>query len=398
MEFMLSEKEKLLQWAVKEFAQKELTEKDLPTFNHVPQEIVEKMGTLGFLGIKTSENYGGTEGTWVDVGILVEEIAKRSMTVAHLIMRCYEMSAILARYGTEKAKTEWLAELTKGHKVGCIAATEAGSGSSIADIKTHALRNHDSYFITGEKGPISFGTQADLGIVFAKTDGIAGSHAVSVFLVPLNLPGITKASIRNMGLRGSAVASIVFDQVRIPVEYRLGEEGEGLDMNARVGLYSSLSQILSGAISVGACQEALAQAMSYSKKRFAFGRPLAQFQAVSGKIAEDLTLLEAGRWLCYRALWLKEHHLPHTKESAMCSWWCPRIAYDAIKHALLMHGHTGYTEDLPLEGMLRDVTAFQIIGGSDQLMKLIIAYKAMGKMAVPEGLAPYMCDEESGIG
>ena len=398
MEFMLSEEEKLLQGAVTEFAQKELTEKDLSTFNQVPQETVEKMGTLGFLGIKVAEKYGGTEGSWVDVGILVEEIAKRSMTAAYLVMRCYEMSAILGRYGTEKVKAEWLAGLAKGRKVGCIAASERGSGSSIADIKTYALRDHDSYFITGEKDPISFGLQADFGVVFAKTDGTAGSNPVSAFLVPLHLPGITKASVRNMGLQGSAVASMVFDQVRIPVEYRLGEEREGVDIHAHVGLCSSLSRILSGVISVGACQEALNRAMSYSKKRFAFGRPLAQFQAVSGKIAEDLTLVEAGRWLCYRALWLKEHHLPHAKESAMCSWWCPRIAYDGIKHALLIHGHTGYTDDLPLEGMLRDATAFQIIGGSDPLMKLIIAYETMGKLAVPEGLAPYLCDKPSEIG
>ena len=398
MEFMLSEEEKLLQWAVTEFAHKELTEKDLSILNHVPQEIVEKMGALGFLGIKVAEKYGGTEGTWVDVGILVEEIAKRSMTVAYLIMRCYEMSAILGRYGTEEVKADWLAGLAKGRKVGCVAATEPGSGSSIADMKTYALRNHDSYFITGEKDPISFGLQADFGVVFAKTDGNAGSNTVSVFFVPLNLPGITKASIRHMGLQGSAVASIVFDQVRIPVEYRLGEEGDGLVMNVDVGLCSSLSQILSGVISVGACQEALNQAVSYSKKRFAFGRPLAQFQAVSGKIAEDLTLVEAGRWLCYRALWLKERNLPHAKESAMCGWWCPRIAYEAIKHSLLIHGHMGYTDDLPLEGMLRDVTAFQIIGGSDAMMKLLIAYEAMGKMVIPGGLALYMGEKASGIG
>ncbi len=398
MEFSFSEEEKLLKWSVNEFAQKELAATDLSSFNRVPQKIVEKMGALGFLGMKVAERYGGTEGTWVDVGILVEEMARRSMTVAHLIMRCYEMGAILDRYGTEKVKTNWLAELAKGRKVGCVAATEPVSGSSIADSKTHAPRNQDSYFISGEKRPVSFGMQADFGIVFAKTDAIAGSNAVSVFLVPLTLPGITRTSMGNMGLRGAALASIAFDRVRVPVEYRLGGEGEGLGIHAHVGLYSGLSQILSGIISVGASQEALDQAISYSRKRVAFGRPLAQFQAVSEKIAEDLTLVEAGRWLCYRALWLKEQQLPHAKESAMCSWWCPRIAYNVIKHALLIHGHTGYTDDLPLEAMLRDVTAFQIIGGSDPLMKLIIAYQSMGKMVVPEGRVPYLCDDGWAMG
>jgi cyclohexanecarboxyl-CoA dehydrogenase len=200
-----------------------------------------------------------------------------------------------------------------------------------------------------------------------------------------------------MGLWGAAMGAIGFDQVKIPVEYRLGAEGEGLDIHIRVGLCSSLSQILSGVISIGASQEALNQAVSYTKKRLAFGRPLAQFQAVSGKIAEDLTLVEAGRWLCYRALRLKEHHLPHAKESAMCSWWCPRIAYEAIHHALLIHGHMGYTDDLPLEGMLRDITAFHMIGGAEPLMKLIIAYETMGKVAIPEELAPFMGNKASGL-
>lgn len=392
MEFQFSEEEKLLQWAVNDFAQKELTEEELYTCTYVPQGIIEKMGSLGFLGLKVPEKYGGAAGTWVEVGILAEEIAKRNIAVAHLIARSYEITSILARYGTESVKTEWLAGVAKGRKVGCIATTEPGSGSDSAGIKASTSRDNDSYLVSGEKAPVSFGMQADFAIVFAKADRHAGWNGMSAFLVPLDLPGITKASIRNMGLHGSAVASVVFDQVRIPVEYRIGEEGEGLDINVRLGLYSSLSQILSGIISMGACQEALNLAVSYSKKRLAFGRPLAKFQAISGKIAEDVTLVEAGRWLCYRALWLKEQNLPHAKEAAMCRWWCPKLGYDVIKDALLIHGHTGYSDDLPLERMLRDITAFRIIGGSDQLMKLIIASKAIGRTAVPDDFVAYIGD------
>jgi cyclohexanecarboxyl-CoA dehydrogenase len=393
MEFQFSEEEKLLQWAVNDFAQKELAEEEIYTSNHVPQKIIEKMGRLGFLALKIPEKYGGTAGTWTEVGILVEEIAKKNIAVAHLIMRCYEIGSILAGHGTEKIKTEWLSGVAKGRKAGCIAATESGSGSEIAAIKTNALRENDSYLITGEKNPISFGMQADFGIVFAKTDPYTGSNGISAFLVPLDLPGITKASITNMGLHGSAVASIVFDQVKIPFGFRIGEEGDGFDINVRQGLFSSLSRVLSGIIPLGACQAALDLAVSYSKKRFAFGRPLAKFQAISGKIAEAATLVEAGRWLCYRALWLKEKNLPHAGEAAMSSWWCPKIAYNVIKDALLIHGHTGYTDELPLERMLRDVTAFEIIGGSDQLMKLIIAYKAMGTIAVPDDILAYVGDQ-----
>ncbi len=392
MEFQLSEEEKLLQWAVNDFVQKELDEEELRMCNHVPQKIVDKMGGLGFLGLKVPEKYGGEEGTWVEVGILCEEMAKRSIAVAHLIMRGYEINSILAKYGTERVKGEWLANAATGKKIGCIATTEPGSGTDIAAIKMNSLRADDSYLINGEKNPVSFGMQADFAIVFGKTDPSVKANRISGFLVPLSLPGITREGVSHMGLYGSAIASIVFDRVKIPVEYRIGEEGEGFDIHVNAGTYSSLSQILAGVISMGACQEAVNRAVSYSRMRFAFGRPLAKFQAISGKIAEDLTLVEAGRWLCYRALWLKEQDLPHTKESAMCKWWCTKMACDVVKNALLIHGHTGYSDDVPLERMLRDMLAFRIIGGADQLMKLIIAHKTIGKIAVPDSLAGYMRD------
>jgi cyclohexanecarboxyl-CoA dehydrogenase len=390
MEFQLSEEEKLLQWAVNDFVQKELNEEELRVCNHVPRKIVDKMGALGFLGLKVPATYGGEEGTWVEVGIVCEEMAKRSIAVAHLIMRCYEINSILTGHGTERAKVAWLAKTAKGETVGCIAATEAGSGSDMAAIKTKALRAGDSFLITGEKSPVSFGMQSDFAVVFGKTDPHAQANSISGFLVPLSLPGVTREPVKHMGLHGSGTASIVFDGAIIPAEYRIGEEGAGFDIHVRDGACSSLSRILSGVISMGACQEAVNRAVSYARERFAFGRPLARFQAVSGKIAEDMTLVEAGRWFCYRALWLKQQNLPHTKESAMCKWWCTKVACDIIKNALLIHGHTGYSDDVPLERMLRDIIAFRIIGGADQLMKLIIAHKTIGKVAVPDSLMGYM--------
>lgn len=392
MEFQLSEEEKLLQWAVNDFAQKELNEEELRASNHVPQKIVARMGGLGFLGLKIPERYGGEEGTWVEVGILCEEMAKRSVAIAHLIMRCYEITSILAGYARETVKDEWLAGVARGDKIGCIAVTEPGSGMDLAGIKTNVLRSGDSHFITGEKNPVSFGMQADFAIVFGRTSPQSGTKGISAFLAPLGLPGIRREGIGNMGLQGSAIASIVFDQVKIPLEYEIGEQGKGLDIHLSAGISSSLSQILLGTISVGASEDALNRAVSYSRKRYAFGRPVAGFQAISAKIAEDLTLVEAARLMCYRALWLRERALPHAKESAMCKWWCTKVACDVIRNSLLIHGHTGYCDDLPLERMLRDMVAFRIMGGADQLMKLVIAYKAIGRSAIPDDLAAYMRD------
>jgi cyclohexanecarboxyl-CoA dehydrogenase len=190
-----------------------------------------------------------------------------------------------------------------------------------------------------------------------------------------------------MGLLPSAPASFIFNEVRVPLKYRIGQEGEGFNINTNMGLFSDLSRVLSGLICLGLSQTALRLAISYAKERVAFGRPIAKFEAISDKIAEDATLIEASRWLCYRALWLKDQGLRNAKEAAMCGWWCPKIAFRVIEDALLIHGHSGYSDDLPLQQMLRDVIAFEIIAGTEQLIKLIVAQNVIGSVAVPDNMA-----------
>jgi len=175
-------------------------------------------------------------------------------------------------------------------------------------------------------------------------------------------------------------------EVRIPMKYQIGKEGEGFDVNTSAGLSSDFFRILSGLIPLGLAQAALSLAITHAKNRVAFGRPIAQFQAISSKIAEDATLIELGRWLCYRALWLKDQGSNPAKEAAMCSWWCPKSAYQIIEDALLIHGHAGYSDDYPIQQMLRDVIAFEMIGGTEEANKLIIGRRVIGKAAIPEGL------------
>ncbi len=386
MEFKFSKREELLQWAVNDFAQKEIAAQELNKLNYVPADIIEKIGKLGFFSIKIPEKYGGKPGTWVMIGILVEEIAKANISVAYLTMLSYEISLHLSLYGSEKVLEEWLPGLCQGGKSGCISVTEPHCGSDFLAIKTKAIRDGDFYCISGEKKPVSFGTQADFTIAFAKANPEIEKKRITAFLVPLDLPGIKKSPIANMGLVPTHPASFIFNEVRIPIKYRIGGEGDGVDINPNI-LFSDFNQVMSGLISLGTAQAALNLAISYAKKRFAFGRPVVQFEAISGKISEDATLIEAARWLCYRALWLKDQGLPNAKEAAMCGWWCPKVAFKIIEDALLIHGHTGYSEDLPLQRMLRDVTAFEIIAGTEQILKLIIAQRVIGKGALPEGFS-----------
>jgi cyclohexanecarboxyl-CoA dehydrogenase len=190
-----------------------------------------------------------------------------------------------------------------------------------------------------------------------------------------------------MSLLLSTPASFTLKEVKVPVKYRIGDEGQGFQINTKLGFFSDFNQVISGLVSLGLAQTAISLAASYAKQRTAFGRPLAKFEAISGKIAEDATLIEAGRWLCYRALWLKDRGLPNAKEAAMCGWWCPKVASQVVGDALLIHGHAGYIVDHPFQQMLRDVIAFEIIAGSEQILKLIIAQRTIGKTAVPNALS-----------
>jgi cyclohexanecarboxyl-CoA dehydrogenase len=392
MEFKFSKQEELWQWAVREFAEGEFAKPELMTLDYVPTDLLKKMGELGFFSMKVPKEYGGNSGTWVMIGILAEEIAKMNIPIACMTMVSYEVILSLARYGTEQAKKEWLQDLAKGSKRGCVSVTEADSGVDIGAIKTKAVSRQNSYFIKGEKSPISFGTQADVALLFAKTGPEKKTASITAFLVPLSLSGITKSSIKNMGLLPIAPCSFTMNNVRIPAKYRIGDEGKGSHLHTSMGFSSDFHQMISGLISLGAAQTAMRLAIAYSKQRVAFGHPIAQFEAISEKIAEDATLIEAARWLCYRALALKDQGLSNAKEAAMCGWWCPKVAFQAIEGALLVHGHTGYSDDLPLQQMLRDIVAFEMIAGTEQILKQIITQKVIGRIAIPGVMTEYMND------
>jgi len=353
----------------------------------VPTYIIKKMSDLGYFSLKIPGEYGGESANWVDIGILIEEIAKGDIGLAYFMMLSYEINLLLSTYGEKQIIEKWVPDLVNGRKLGCISLTEPEVGCDLTAMTTVAVRDGDSYLISGEKCPVSFGMQADFSIFFASTVNEGKTMGITSFFVPLDLPGVTRSPIATTGLLSSAPVSLIFDKMRIPIAYRLSKEGEGPDLNRRYGLFSDLSQILCALASLGLCQAALKLAISYSKERAAFGRPIGQFQAVSGKIAEDATLIEAGRWLCYRALWLKDQNLPNTGQAAMCAWWCPQNAYQIIEDALLIHGHSGYSDDHPLQQMLRDVLAFQMIAGTGQVLKLLIAEDVIGRVAIPKEMA-----------
>ncbi len=221
---------------------------------------------------------------------------------------------------------------------------------------------------------------AQAAIVFARTDPTGRARGVTAFLVPLDLPGVSRSPLRDMGTRAIGRAVLAFDHVRLPASHRIGEEGTGFYQVMQGFDYNRIGIALA---CLGVAQQSVEETMAYVKERKAFGRAIARFQGVSFPIAEAATHLEACRWLCYRALWLADQGRPHTKESAMTKWWGPRLAVDTIHQCLLLHGHYGYTDELPFEQRMRDVIGLEIGDGASEVMKMVVARELMGRESLP---------------
>jgi cyclohexanecarboxyl-CoA dehydrogenase len=363
------------------FARKELAprSREWDRSGEFPWDAWRHMGELGLLGLRTPAAYGGQEADYLTFGIAMHEIGRGDFSCTYGIQLAGLAGEILSKNASEEIKRRWLPSTARGETVIALALTEPGVGSDAANLACRAERDGDGYLITGEKSGISLAMAAQAAIVFARTERDGGARGVSAFLVPLDLPGVARSPLRDMGTRVVGRAVLAFDHVRVPASHRIGEEGsgfyqvmQGFDYN-RVGIALAC---------LGVADVSVEETMAYAKERRAFGRPLAGFEGVSFAIAEAATHLEACRWLCYRSLWLADHGRPYTKESAMTKWWGPRLAVDTIHRCLLLHGHYGYTDELPFEQRMRDVIGLEIGDGTAEVMKLIVARQLMGREIV----------------
>ena len=377
-----TEAQEMFRREVRDFARRELAPgaKERAKVCGASRDILKKLGDMGILGTSFPEKYGGQGADWVSNGIAIEELSKVDFFAGMTLVYSGVAYSCL-KQGREEVREKWLPAIVKGEKAACFAVTEPDAGSDASAMQLTAIKDGDSYVLNGEKTSISFGMDADAAVLFAKTDPKEKAKGVSCFWVPLDLLGISKTAIPHTGWKPIHSASIIIDEARLPAEYLVGEEGKGFYIFAGGGadfLRPSL-----GLVCLGIAQAAMEETMAYVVQRTAFGQPIAKFEGVSFKIAEHATLIEAARLLCYQTLSLKDQGLPHTKESAMCKWWCPVVAFDAIHDCLLLHGHLGYSEDYPLEQRLRDVLGFEFADGTAQIMKIIIARELMGDVAKP---------------
>jgi cyclohexanecarboxyl-CoA dehydrogenase len=341
--------------------------------------LMREMGQMGFIAPELPEAVGGQGMGCLAAGVIHEEIARADLSLSYINLLASLNGQILNEHGDPAVTRPWLTKLTQGEALLAIALTEPRGGSDAANLRLRMERDGDHYVINGEKTSISAADQADAAVVFARTGSIdAGARGVTAILVPMDLPGITRNRFDCHGQRAIGRGSIFFENVRVPVAHRLGDEGAGF---IQVMQGFDYSRALIGMQVLAVARVALDEAWAYVAQREAFGKPLASFQGVSHTLADFDTQVEAARLLCLQTLWLKDHDLPHSAEAAMCKWWGPKLSYDAIHASLLMFGHGGYDRGM-MEQRLRDVLGFQIGDGTSQIMKSIVARTRAGRKAV----------------
>jgi cyclohexanecarboxyl-CoA dehydrogenase len=342
--------------------------------------LMHDMGALGLIAPELPAHAGGQGLGCLAAGVIHEEVARADLSLSYVNLLASLNGQILARHGRADVVQPWLARLTRGDALIAIALTEPRGGSDAANLRLRVERSGDGYLVNGEKTSISAADQADACVVFGRTGSVdAGAHGVTALLVPMDLPGITTGRFDCHGQRAIGRGSIFFDNVRVPLEHRLGDENRGF---VQVMQGFDFSRALIGLQVLAVARVALEETWLHVAQREAFGKPLSAFQGVSHPLAELDTQVEAARLLCLQTLWLKDRGAAHSAEAAMCKWWAPTLAYDCVHQCLLMFGHGGYDRG-PMEQRLRDVLGFQIGDGTAQIMKTLIARARAGRAAVP---------------
>jgi alkylation response protein AidB-like acyl-CoA dehydrogenase len=373
MDFELSDEQREFQQAARAFAEGELAPHAArwDAESIFPVETIAKAGEMGFCGLYTPQRWGGLGLSRQDAAIVFEELAGGCTSTTAYITIHNMATWMLSRWGQEALCDEWVPALAAGQKLASYCLTEPQSGSDAASLRTKAVRDGDFYVLDGTKAFISGAGQTDMLIVMARTGG-EGAAGISAFAVPANLPGIVYGKKEEkMGWNSQPTRIISFDQVKVPVGNLLGAEGEGFAI-AMKGIDGGRINI--AVCSVGTAQAALTRAQAYMKERTQFGRELAQFQALQFKLADMLTELVAARQMVRLAAWKLDQESPDaTAYCAMAKRFATDAGFNVANDALQLHGGYGYIREYPLERHVRDTRVHQILEGTNEIMRLIVA-------------------------
>ncbi|WNM33911.1 acyl-CoA dehydrogenase [Streptomyces sp. Li-HN-5-11] len=358
--------------AQREIAPRAAEEEDAGRF---PREVFTVLSRSGLLGLPYDSEYGGGDQPYEVYLQVLEELAAARLTVGLGLSVHTLASYAVAAYGTKQQQVEFLPAMLGGGLLGAYALSEPASGSDAASLRTKAVRDGDDWVITGGKAWITHGGIADFYTVMART-GEEGPRGITAFLVPGDAQGLSAAAPeRKMGLKGSPTAQIHFDGVRISDERRLGEEGQGFAI--------ALSALDSGRLGIAACavglaQAALDEAVAYATERLQFGRPIADFQGLRFMLADMATRIEAGRALYLAAARLRDAGRPFARQAAMAKLFCTDTAMSVTTDAVQILGGYGYTADFPAERYMREAKVLQIVEGTNQIQRMVIARHVAG--------------------
>jgi len=373
-DLLLSEEERLLKSTVAEFADRELAPRaaDYDARAEFPWDNIRGLAKLGLLGLTIEEEYGGSGGSFRQMALTMEEIARgcggTSVIYGAHLMLC---ALFIHMFGTEGQKSRFLPPLARGEKIGAFALTEAGSGSDAAAMKTTATRSDGHYVLNGSKMFITNAVEADTFVVMATRDPDLGRGGVVSLVMEKDTEGLTVNPLHGkMGMRATSAAELVFEDCAVPEENRLGPEAEGFRQTMQV---LTASRIGIGAQCVGIAQAAYEAAVSYAKQREAFGRHIADFQAIQWMIADMATGIDAARLLVLRAAELRDKGMPYLTEASMAKLFASRVAVDSADKAMQIHGGSGYFAPSPVERHYRDAKVTEIYEGTSEIQRLIIA-------------------------
>ncbi len=374
LSFDLSNDQKMIRDSVKEFVERNVapTVMDRDNSKKFPHDIVKQLGEMGMLGIYHEEQYGGAGFDVVSFCLALEEIARWDASLALTVASHTSLgTGHIAVAGSHEQKMKYMPSLTSGEKLGAWCLTEPGSGSDASGMKTTAIKDGDHYIINGSKIFITQGSVGDIYVVLAKTDPTKGTKGISTFIVEREWEGVKPGpGMHKLGMNSSDTTEVYFENVRVPAENLLGEEGMGfidtmkvLD-GGRVGI---------AALSVGIARGALEESLKYAMERKQFGTAIGNFQYMEGKLVDMATEIEAARLLVLRAAVLKDQGKPYTTEASMAKLFASELSVRAALEAIQIHGGYGYTKEYHVERFLRDAKLMTIGEGTSEVQRLVIA-------------------------
>lgn len=380
MNFDLTDEQRMVKQSAREFAEAELAhdaaERDEKAL--FPREAVKKMGELGFLGMLTPEQYGGSEMGMFNYILALEEVSRVDASACVIMSVTNSLCQyVINTYGTEDQKEKYLPKLGSGEQLGAYALSEPQSGSDAANMRTFAENKGDHYLLNGTKNWVTNGKSAGVYIVFAVTDRDKGHKGISAFIVEGDREGFTTGKKENkLGIRSSDTCELIFDDCKIPGENLIGEEGNGFKIamdtldGGRIGI---------AAQALGIAQSALEKSVNYSKEREQFGKPISKYQAIQFKLAQMGTETEAVRLLTYRAAIRREEGRRITREASMAKYYASEVAMRAAEEAVQIHGGYGYIQEYEVERLMRDAKITQIYEGTNEIQRTVIARELLNR-------------------